>query len=328
MHLVLRMTITHGLGTALRRNRNRNRHRHNYARVSRVRMYCSCVVCVIHPNSISNLGFYYMCSWSLDNIWKGAFVQLEFDLFNYAAYNTYFDASSTMTLAQTGVYTGPDAIQEYVYFADENSSYIQAKQTYVQETVPSGFDPITNICKFTTYVINGFDFEPGLTSGNTLNYGAIVHTYYSAVTNKIPVVQVFYTVPMLMSFFKQLQTRQVDNFVCDVLLGPGCTAELGDQAEPGLTKRKCLNRLSHLPLLEGEENWIDGNSQGCRYLHAVFALTNPFHCAHVLLIPAKDPKGNYICHWSADLSPDELFTQTKIDGLYDLCGTQMSLGLD
>ena len=63
-----------------------------------------------------------MCSWSLDTIWTGAFLQLEFDIFNYAAYKTYFDASSTLTLAQTGTYTGPDAIQEYVYFADENSS--------------------------------------------------------------------------------------------------------------------------------------------------------------------------------------------------------------
>ena len=126
----------------------------------------------------------------------------------------------------------------------------------------------------------------------------------------------------------QLQTRQVDEFVCDVLLGSVCMDELGDQAEQGLTKRGCLKHLSNLPLAEDENRYVNGNSQGCRYLHAVFALTNPFHCAHVSLIPAKDPKGNYICHWSADLSPDELFTQTDIDGLYALCGTQTSLGLD
>lgn len=64
--------------------------------------------------------------------------------------------------------------------------------------------------------------------------------------------------------------------------------------------------------------YIDGNSQGCRYLHAVFALKNPFHCAHVSLIPAVDPDGDYICHWSAELSPEEMFTQTEVDGLFDL----------
>ena len=258
----------------------------------------------------------------------GGFVQLKFDIFNYDAYNTYFDESSTLTLAQTGTYTGPDGIKEYVYFADENSSYIQAKREYVKDTLPTGFDPKTNICKFTTYFIQGTDFEPVLTSGNTLNYGAITHTYYSAVTNKVPVVQVYYTEPFLEAFFTQLQTRQVNDFVCDVLLGPGCMAELGDQAERGLTKHKCVKRLSRLPLSQGEDLWIDGNSKGCRYLHAEFALKNTFHCAHVSLIPAEDPKGNTKCQTSAYLSPDKFFTQTEIDRLYEICGTQTALGLD
>ena len=33
------------------------------------------------------------------------FVQLQFNIFNYDAYNTYFDESSIVELAQTGVYT-------------------------------------------------------------------------------------------------------------------------------------------------------------------------------------------------------------------------------
>ena len=110
--------------------------------------------------------------------------------------------------------------------------------------------------------------------------------------------------------------------------GPGCMDELGDQAEQGLTKQKCLKRLSNLPLKEGEDNWIDGNSRGCRYLHAVFARTNQFHCAHVSFIPAEDSKGDIKCQTSANMLPEEFFTQTEINSLYDLCGTQTSLGLD
>ena len=91
-------------------------------------------------------------------------MQLQFGIFNYDAYNTYFDETSTLTLAQAGVYTGPDAIEEYVKFADENSPYIQAKREYVQETTMTGFDPTTNICKFTTYIVNGFDFYHGSNS--------------------------------------------------------------------------------------------------------------------------------------------------------------------
>ena len=64
-------------------------------------------------------------------ILEGAFVLLQFGIFNYDAYNTYFDETSTLTLAQAGLYTGPDAIEEYVKFADENSPYIQVKREYV-----------------------------------------------------------------------------------------------------------------------------------------------------------------------------------------------------
>jgi len=258
----------------------------------------------------------------------GAFVQLQFGIFNYDAYNTYFDETSTLTLAQAGVYTGPDAIEEYVKFADENSPYIQAKREYVQETTMTGFDPTTNICKFTTYIVNGFDFNPALTAGSTITHGYIINTHYSAATNKVPTVHLYFTAPFTEAAFMQLQTRKVDEFVCEILLGPVCMEELGDQAEQGLTKQKCLKRLSNLPLAEGEYHSVDGNSQGCRYLHAVFAQTNPSHCAHVSLIPAKDPKGNSKCQTSAGLSPDEFFTQTEIDGLYDLLGTQTALGLD
>jgi len=257
-----------------------------------------------------------------------AFVQLQFNIFNYDAYNTYFDESSYVELAQTGVYKGPDAIEEYVKFVDDHSPYIQARRNYAGESAMTGFDPMTNICKFTTYFIEGVDFDPALTPGNTVNFGGILHSYYSAVTNKISTIHVYYTAPLTLVFFTQLQTKRVDDFVCDVLLGQGCLAELGDQAERGLTKHKCLKRLSHLPLAEGEEHWVDGKTQGCRYLHSVFALTNTYHCAHVSLIPAEDPKGNIKCQTSAYVSPKEFFTQTEIDRLYDLCGRHTSLGLD
>ena len=81
---------------------------------------------------------------------KGACLQLEFDLYNYDAYNTYSDETGTFTLAQTGVYTGTEAIKEYAKFANVNSRYIQAKRTYVEESAMAGFDPKTNICKFRT----------------------------------------------------------------------------------------------------------------------------------------------------------------------------------
>ena len=259
----------------------------------------------------------------------GAFAQLQFGIFNYDEYPAYFDESSVVAIAQAGVYTGPDAIKEYVKFADENSPYIEARRNYEGgNSAMTGFDPTTNICKFTKYFFGGLDLDPAMTAGNTINTGGIINAYYSAATNKVTTVHVYYTAPYLEEFFTQLQTRQVDDFVCDVLLGQGCLTELGDQAKPGLTKQKCRKRLSRLPVTEGEDHTFDGNSLSCRYLHTVFAATNTNHCAHISLIPAEDPKGNMKCQASANTAPDEYFSQTEIDGLYDLCGNQTSLGLD
>ena len=258
----------------------------------------------------------------------GAFLQLEFDLFNYDAYDTYFDETSTLTLAQAGTYTGPDGIKEYVKFADVDSPYIRAKRSYERNSEMTDFDPTTNICKFTTYFFEALDLNPAFTAGDTINFGGIINTYYSATTSKIPTVHLYYTETILELTFMQLQTRQVDEFVCDTLLGPGCMDKLGDQAEQGLTKRKCLQRLSNLPLAGGEDIFFDGYSQSCRYVHSVFAGTNPFHCAHISFFPVEDLKGKIKCQTSADMSPEELFSQTEIVGLYTLCGNQTSLGLD
>ena len=81
----------------------------------------------------------------------------------------------------------------------------------------TGFDPTTNICKFTTYFFEGLDLDPAMTAGNTINLGGIINAYYSAATNKVTTVHVYYTAPYLEEFFTQLQTRQGDEFVCDVL---------------------------------------------------------------------------------------------------------------
>ena len=42
----------------------------------------------------------------------------------------------------------------------------------------------------------GVDLDPALTAGNTINFGGIFNAYYSATTNKVPVVQLYYTAPI------------------------------------------------------------------------------------------------------------------------------------
>ena len=45
--------------------------------------------------------------------------------------------------------------------------------------------------------------------------------------------------------------------------------------------------------------YIDGKSQGCRFLHAVFAAENEAHCPHISLIPIKDINDKTVCQESA-----------------------------
>ena len=68
----------------------------------------------------------------------------------------------------------------------------------------TGFDPETHICKFTTYIVNGFDFNPALTDGHTITHGYIINTYYSAATNKVPTVHLYFTAPFNEAAFLQL----------------------------------------------------------------------------------------------------------------------------
>ena len=92
-------------------------------------------------------------------------------------------------------------------------------------------------------------------------------------------------------------TRQ---FVCDVMTGP-CAEVLS------VTAGTCMEDLAKLPMITTGAR-VDGNTQGCRMLHAVFADTNPEdHCAHLSFSPLEDPKGKFKCQESEDVRPEDLF---------------------
>jgi len=244
---------------------------------------------------------------------------LQFDVFNYEKYDTYFDDSSMITLAQAGVYVGPSNIQEYVGFTDAISPYVAARKVYDNQVDLAGYDPTTGICKFSSYSVSGVDFDPNMTNGDTLNYGVIVNIYYSIPTNKVEQAHVFYTPEAIEAVFTRFRTDRVDDFICDTLLSSSCLDALGDSAEEGLTKQECQRRLAKLPLAEGDENYFDSNSHSCRAMHATFATENPTHCAHIAFAPTEDPNGKIKCQESADVSPSDFFAQAEIDRLLGIC---------
>ena len=60
------------------------------------------------------------------------------------------------------------------------------------------------------------------------------------------------------------------------------------------------------------EGYFDGNSQGCRLLHSVFAQGNPeAHCAHLAINATMDPLGIFKCQNSSSTPPSDLFTDEE-----------------
>jgi hypothetical protein len=58
---------------------------------------------------------------------------------------------------------------------------------------------------------------------------------------------------------------------------------------------------------------VDGNSTGCRNLHASLAALNPeLHCPHLSITPVLDNHGKVKCSQSADLSQEGFFADSDL----------------
>ena len=71
--------------------------------------------------------------------------------------------------------------------------------------------------------------------------------------------------------------------------------------------------------------YIDGNSQGCRVLHSVFARTNPDHCPHISFEADEDVNGLVKCNKSKKTLPSDLFTQQQL-GMFIAASNMLGLG--
>lgn len=258
----------------------------------------------------------------------GGLIALEFDFIKYSDYNKYFDDDSILTLPQAGMYQGPANIEEYVRFADVSSPFIDTTVTISGETELTGFDPETGTCKFNVYEIQTLTLNNDLTEGGTINYGYMINVYYLIPAGNIPRIDVYFTPEFLLQYFTQLQTINSAKFVCNVLIGPSCQNTDIPELNGNLSEKRCIKKLSGLELAEGQNLYVDSNTQGCRYLHAVFAADNPVHCAHLSFIPAEDPKGNIKCQTSANTQPSDLFSDEEILKMKTICSTSPQLGTD
>lgn len=79
-----------------------------------------------------------------------------------------------------------------------------------------------------------------------------------------------------------------------------------------LTQQTCQEKWDALPINE-EGALIDGNSKGCRIVHAAMAALNKKHCPHLSFLPVEDVDGKVKCQESGMRSPLDVFTQWELD---------------
>ena len=167
-------------------------------------------------------------------------------------------------------------------------------------------------------MFNGaYEMDPMYTNSNArfdLAYMAKVHFDFNK--RYIRKADIFYPEAFLADFFGSfLDANSTRKYICDVMRGP-CTDYID-------TPSDCEARLASLPIAESPGLQVDGNSQGCRALHAVFASTNSEnHCPHISFTPVEDPNGDIKCQETKGVKPSDLFNSKDMRIYRHFCRRQ------
>jgi len=218
-----------------------------------------------------------------------------FDFGDFGNYDTFFDSNSVMRLAEAGSYYGPAGIQEYILFAVASRFVIS--RIARTDTSFKMYDENTETCFFRMMAFADVTPNPDTTNNeiNAFSFAGMYNVELDYSREIVSTINLYFTDMFLSLFFHELlnsdATRQ---YVCSVMNG-SC----------GLQAEECETTLAALPLTT--DGYVDGNSQGCRALHAVLATANLDHCAHLSFKPKEDPNGKIKCQESKGVLPQELF---------------------
>lgn len=80
---------------------------------------------------------------------------------------------------------------------------------------------------------------------------------------------------------------------------------------------ECMERMESLPVSTKNKHGldtVDGNSTGCRHMHASLALQSPaIHCPHLSFTPMEDKDGKVECSASNDFSQEDFFSRSDFN---------------
>lgn len=203
-------------------------------------------------------------------------------------------------VAQTGRYVGAEDIEEYFsyvrgatspYFSVAGPDDRRATSIYVL-----GYEE--GLCSFQITFVDHFEMDPSFATVPGFLAGFTTTTKIDYTSGQVVDVEA-YLPPFAFELIHDALGRSnaTYDFICDSVLKQSCNATAEETMH-------CKERLLSLPLTEGPYYGIDGDSLGCRALHAAFAVTNPTgHCAHVALDATEDDQGRIKCQVAKNIDP-------------------------
>lgn len=221
--------------------------------------------------------------------------------------NSIIDESSELVLAETGIYEGPDEIQEYVNFikADFFEYY---KRSSALDTIPILLTD--DECSVLFVTTNKLQIKSKYQSEGACLETAVGYTlHFTPKPFKVTRISLYYSRDFLSALFdKALDSGGVRKYVCDIMeINCRETFDLNN-----LTSSSCQSTYDSLPLSNGE-GYLDGKSTACRILHSAFAAQNKDHCPHLSFVPQMDLKGRVKCQESKEHKPSDFFSSFELE---------------
>jgi len=253
-----------------------------------------------------------------ENLCLGALAYSRFNILETENFDKWFTDESVMELVPAGKYYGVDGIAEYVNFLRgplfDNYEGVSGSYKVVKATSDSCEVISAGVSKVEMNVDNTRGGKAYTSASFLVKYK---YTFTGPESAKISIetVYVHYPEEFLSWFFeKQLNSRNTISLFCDTLK-TGCPEVYennGFQNRKG--KKKCKSKFKKLSLVEKEGN-VRAYSQGCRNIHASFAMNNANHCPHISFISMKDVNDKVKCQPESDTgrSYDDVFSNEFMD---------------
>jgi hypothetical protein len=253
------------------------------------------------------------------------FDALEFNTTSsYNCYSIYFCESSTVTLAQAGIYQGPEDIKEYFWYADTfNLLFLESTLMSELSFVPC-LDKDTGVCEceFLYFLTSSYELDQAVSGGKAFNVRVMLKISLDLNDNKVSSLNAYYTDFFLAMFFANLSSTTSTSLTFCVFGVFGCTEVHELNGSP--TLEECIASLEALHATS-DGPYVDGDSFSCRNLHSGFALNNPKHCPHISFIPLEDENGLIKCQTSQQMLVSNLFSADNIQAFTEYATLPTSL---